>query len=423
MTELIVNLKEFDNTFIKEKVKICNILDNKKLCVKLRNEYEKEYLSMDKVIVGINKVDTWYEKLEKIKKYINENKCKPSRNSEDMITHKLGTWLDHQNKNYKNRVEIMKYVDIYNKWTELINDYNEYFISNKQQWYNNLETVKQYINNNKCLPFSNDKKSEIHKLKSWISTQQWNYINMQNIMKSNDIYTKWTEFVNEYNEYINSNEKVWFKILNNVKQYINTNKRRPSSKSKNENIKEMGEWILHQQKIYANRIGIMKFTNIYNEWKMFIEYYKEYFKTIEEYWYHQYGKVVKYFNECKNNSYKGNKSEFQKLCKWVSLQRSNYKEKKDSMKIQSIYDTWTEFKNKNISLNHGYDKWYCMLNNVKKYIDEYKCRPSINSEDEKIKNMGRWIYLQNENYRKNKYIMECNDVYNEWSKFINQYLE
>ncbi|AYV76193.1 MAG: DEAD/SNF2-like helicase [Terrestrivirus sp.] len=423
LTELIANLKEFDNTFTKEKVKICNISDNKKLCVKSRNEYEKEYVSMDKVIVRINKVDTWYEKIEKVKKYINENNCKPSRNSEDIITHKLGTWIDHQNKNYKSRVEIMKYVDTYNKWTELINDYNEYFISNEQQWYNNLEKVKQYINDNKCLPLSNDKKSEIYKLKSWISTQQWNYINVQNIMKSNDMYTKWTEFVNEYDEYMNSNEKVWFKMLNNVKQYINTNKRKPSSKSKDENIKEMGEWILYQQKIYANRLGIMKSTNIYNEWKMFIEQYKEYFKTIEEYWHDQYGKVVKYFNECKNNSYKANKSEFQKLCKWVSLQRSNYEEKKDSMKIQSIYNTWTEFKNKNISLNHGYDKWYCMLNNVKKYIDEYKCRPSINSEDEKIQKMGRWVCLQNENYRKNEYIMECNDVYNEWSKFINQYEE
>jgi hypothetical protein len=71
-----------------------------------------------------------------------------------------------------------------------------------------LERVTQYIDTNNKRPTERDKNSNIKKLGGWICHQQRNYKKKKHIMSNEEIYNKWTEFINDerYILYFQSNE-------------------------------------------------------------------------------------------------------------------------------------------------------------------------------------------------------------------------
>ena len=64
-----------------------------------------------------------------LKKYIVENKKRPSRTDKDKEIKILGVWLCKQLYNYKKQEQIMSNETIRHLWEDFINDdkYNEYF--------------------------------------------------------------------------------------------------------------------------------------------------------------------------------------------------------------------------------------------------------------------------------------------------------
>jgi hypothetical protein len=70
---------------------------------------------------------------------------------------------------------------------------------------------------------------------------------------------------------------VWKNNLNLVKNYIDKNKMRPSTESKNIEIKKLGNWLNAQNQNYKNNKYIMKDKNIKEMYENFIKEYKEYF--------------------------------------------------------------------------------------------------------------------------------------------------
>jgi hypothetical protein len=101
-------------------------------------------------------------------------------------------------------------------------------------------------------------------------------------MKNQEIYDKWTTFMNDdkYKEYFIDNNELWFNNLEKVKQYIDYNNKRPSAVDKNKEIKQLGLWISHQQTNYKKKEQIMKNQEIYDKWTELIndDKYKKYFK-------------------------------------------------------------------------------------------------------------------------------------------------
>ena len=95
-------------------------------------------------------------------------------------------------------------------------------------------------------------------------------------MKNEEIYNEWIKFLEQYQEYLLSNEEKWFCSLNKIKQYINENKKKPSRNDKNSDIVQMDKWIHNQQTKYKNKSDIMKNEKIYNEWTNFINEYQQY---------------------------------------------------------------------------------------------------------------------------------------------------
>jgi len=113
-----------------------------------------------------NGEEIWMKRLEEVKKYIDENDKRPKGYEKNIQIKKLGHWTNSQQTKYKKKEFIVKNEEIYNKWTEFINDdkYKKYFISNEEKWINIFEEIKQYIHTNNKLPSRSDEIIQIKKL-------------------------------------------------------------------------------------------------------------------------------------------------------------------------------------------------------------------------------------------------------------------
>ena len=202
--------------------------------------------------------EQWEININNVKKYIDKNKKKPNLNNKDSDIKKLAMWLKNQIKLYKKKENIMENKEIYHKFTEFINDdkYKNYFLSNQEEWYDNLNNVKKYIDENNKLPSLTDKDNDIKKIKQWINDQIKNNCKKEKIMKKyENIYKTWDEFINnqQYKKYFISNNEQWKQNLNKVKKYIGENNKKPSSLDKNKEIKKLSSWIYTQLQQYKKK--------------------------------------------------------------------------------------------------------------------------------------------------------------------------
>jgi hypothetical protein len=153
----------------------------------------------------------WNNNLVNVKKYIDDNNKRPSKHDKSIEIKNLGSWVSAQQNNYKTKSHIMSSEEIYNKWTDFINDdkYKEYFLDNDIVWSNTLEKVKNYIDDNKKRPPGCGKDKEIKTLGKWISTQQNKYKTRKEIMKTEEVYNKWTDFINDdvYKSYFSKDDE------------------------------------------------------------------------------------------------------------------------------------------------------------------------------------------------------------------------
>ena len=134
-----------------------------------------------------NGEDIWINRLNDVKKYIDENNKRPSSANKEEKIKKLGKWISHQLTNYKLKEKSMANELIYNKWTKFINEekYKEYFLSNEDVWINRLDDVKKYIDENDQRPSQYDKEEKIKQLGQWISHQITNYKSKKKVWQMN----------------------------------------------------------------------------------------------------------------------------------------------------------------------------------------------------------------------------------------------
>ncbi len=304
-------------------------------------KYNKYFLSNE---------EEWLNKLEEVKKYIDENNKRPSAIDKDNNIKKLGNWIGHQVKNYSKKKEIMKNDMIRGKkWEEFINNikYKTYFLSNEDEWINKLDKVKKYIDDNNKIPSYYDKYNKINTLGKWISHQNYNYSKKEHMMKNDIIRGKWEEFINDikYNKYFLSNEEIWINTLEIVKKYIDENNNRPSHHDKDNNIKKLGAWLSQQITYYSKKEYIMKNDIIRGKWEEFINSkYKIYFLSNEEEWLNKLEIVKKYINDNNKKPSRSDKDNNIKILgNWIGNQLKNYSKKKEIMKNDIIRLKWEEF--------------------------------------------------------------------------------
>lgn len=84
--------------------------------------------------------------LDKVKKYIDENKKLPSHGSKHKHIQQLGSWICSQRKKYLSKQGIMKHFIVREKWILFTDDYAEYLCSNEQKWEEFINEYHEYFN-------------------------------------------------------------------------------------------------------------------------------------------------------------------------------------------------------------------------------------------------------------------------------------
>ncbi len=302
------------------------------------NKYKEYFRSND---------EDWNIMLSNVEKFIIINKKRPTTNSNNIEYNIMCHWIGTQQKNYKDKKQIMKNKEIYNKWAIFKEKYIKYFQSNYENWNDMLNNIEKFIINNKKRPFANSKNKEEKKMGHWLSTQQKNHKNKENVMKNQEIYDSWTIFINKHIEYFRSNKEEWNVMFECVEKFIINNNRRPSLYLKNNDEKIMGKWIYNQQKNYKKKTEIMKTQEIYNKWTVFKEKYIEYFRSNYENWNTMLSNIETFIMDNKRKPSSHSKNNNEKIIgQWISNQLIKYKKKIEIMKNQEIYDKWTTFKTK-----------------------------------------------------------------------------
>jgi hypothetical protein len=94
----------------------------------------------------------------------------------------------------------MKTDEIYESFTVFLDEYKEYFMSNIEVWYINMNKLKMYIDENGCRPNNHSINRNIKTSVRWLSSQLKNYKNKTRIMKTVEIYDRFTIFLNNYKQ-------------------------------------------------------------------------------------------------------------------------------------------------------------------------------------------------------------------------------
>ena len=160
-------------------------------------------------------------------------------------------------------------------------------------------------------------------------------------MANTDIYSKWTEFMNDkkYLSYFITNEELWEKNFKEVKKYIDENNKKPLNTDKNKDIKKLSNWINTQNSYKKNQNS---------KWNEFInnEKYKKYFISIEDEWYNNFNKIKIFIEENnKRPTQKHTNYDINVLGSWIQSQVQNYKKKRFSMANPLLYKEWSLFIN------------------------------------------------------------------------------
>ena len=217
---------------------------------------------------------------------------------------------------------------------------------------------------------------------------------------------------------LNNSEEIWIRRLDEVKTYIDEHGKRPSSESKNREVKSLGQWLLNQQNNYKNKINNMKNEKIYNVYHEFINNpkYKILFLSQIDAWYNKFEEFKNYLSQTNKKPSSTSKDvEEKKYGIWVINQDSNFRYKKDCMKIKNIYNTWNIFKNDNkfLFVKDG-DKWIENYNELK-YFDENNNVPSYKNN----KILYKWLSHQKDSYKNKTEIMKLEHIYKLWTDLKN----
>jgi superfamily II DNA or RNA helicase len=309
----------------------------------IRKQWE-EFINNNKELFATTN-EIWYNKLDELEAYIQTNNNLPSSSNKIEDVKNLGLWVLRQSKNYTNKEDIMKQDSFREIWEEFTKKYESLFVSPTDKWFNNLMRLEDYIISHNRIPtkyVSTD--AEIVSLASWLTTQKKSYATNQYCMKNTLIRQAWEDFANKYNTFILSNNDIWGIRMNNVKKYIEKHNKLPSEDDIDDNIKVLGRWLTFQKSNYKQIRGPMKDLQIKQEWEEFTTTYVELLMNNVEIWHKKFQILQDFVSKNKKLPTEARVSpELKWLAKWITEQRSKYKNNRQIMKDPQIRQIWEDF--------------------------------------------------------------------------------
>ena len=384
--------------------------NRKKLWEIFLEEYKEYFKTND---------NKWNVMFKKMVEFIEKNKRRPSK-SDDKYENDICNWYHNQCKQFKIKIGAFKQNDNVKKWEEFILKYKSYFIDENEKWFGILDEVKSFIFINKRRPNKETKLCDVEKrLGQWIGSQVQKYNGKKYGMNNNFRYA-WSCFIDDYKEYLKTDDELWIDKLNELEQFININKKRPIYNSVDGNEKKIAQWLSTQNQLIVNNNMIKK---RYDLWIQFKEKYKEYLQNADERWNEYFNDLNKFIINNKrlplgSAKYIDEKS----LNGWMQTQKFAYSNKDKGMVDTIRYNKWSEFINKYEEyFKTDEEIWDDRYDKLILFFEINKKRPNKRSNNEDEKNLGVFIGRNIKNYKEKKERMKIQKNYDKWTELINKY--
>jgi superfamily II DNA or RNA helicase len=382
------------------KEKKCMFKNNIERCKQWEDFIEKykEYFKSDD--------EKWNKQFEELKQFININKRRPNKRSET-----IGLWLQTQICNYKNAFNNNDERCI--KWEKFMEEYNKYFTSLDELWDDKLYELKEFMNKEKRRPSQQTKLER--PLGLWLTRQISNYKTKTDRFLNNlKRCEQWTNFMEEYKEYLLTSDELWIMNLHKLKQFMNKEKRKPH------HIKEsiLEKWLTQNQMWYKFKTyGFKSNPERCKLWEEFLEEYKEYVKSIDDTWNEHFENLKQFLDKEHRRPIQKQKLE-KSLAYWLCDQLSAYNLKSGGFKENpDRCKQWEDFIEKYKEYFKSDDeKWNKQFEELKQFIYKEKRKPSRTKESEKY--LGQWLSNQSNNRFKDN-PERCKL----WQEFLEEYKE
>jgi len=302
--------------------------------IKFKEEFKNLFMTHDEI---------WKNHIETVEDYIAKHNKLPLSTDKNKEIQKLAMWLRNQKQNYKFQQNIMLNEDIKQLWRNFIEKHKILFMTQEEQWIENLHKVDEYIKQYNKLPSKKDTNNNIKTLKIWIYTQKKTYPNT-GIMKNNEIKKLWESFIQNNKKIFMTFHEIWNDNLCNLEQYIKTHNKLPSQIDSDINIQQLGGWVSTQKTNFEKHRDIMKDPVIRNKWLDFMNTYPLFFKSNKDIWYDYLQQSSNYIiNYKKRPSSTDKNKHIQQLGRWLVTQTQNYKSNKCIMRELEIRQSWEDF--------------------------------------------------------------------------------
>jgi superfamily II DNA or RNA helicase len=304
-----------------------------------------------------------------------------------------------------------------------------------------------------CDEYQHDLVDIISHVKEFDNTFSIDKVNILKISNTQDLIVERSKNLEEYKvlDGFIINVKLaysWMGKFYMLQKYITENKTIPSIGDTNIENKRLSGWFQNQKKNFRKKIKMMKYEKYYNLWKTFMETHQKQFFTEEEKWSLKLNKLKEFIDANNKTPSKyakpdedDDENEFseEKLGSWLDTQKKNCKNEikmfrfttTDGNKIYEhpeIVNLWNTFIDQYKKyLLQGNEHWYSRLNELKIFLDENRDKkqktPSSHSKDEKVKSLASFIGTQKKNYLNKTQIMQDPEIYDTWTKFIEEYAD
>jgi superfamily II DNA or RNA helicase len=334
---------------------------------------------------------SWEHRYSELKEYLETNDKYPSQHDNDPNIKKIAIWIQHQRENKK----IDKISEYRIEQLELLKNWQWDIL--EDNWNDNYDKLKNYLEINDKYPSTRDKNINNKKISLWIITQRRNKkkkkISNEKIIKLEQLKNwKW-----EIVDITKIKKASWNKHYDELIKYLEHYDKYPKGHDEDTNVRKIGKWIQHQRENKKkNKISnekIIKLEQLKNwQWELV-----DTTKVKKKSWEEHYEELRKFIE--KNNKYpkdSGKDTNIRKIGKWVCNQRTNKKKNKISgERIKQL----EKLNNWQWDVDDIWNENYEKLRNYLEINDKY---PKDHDKDINVTKIGKWIQHQRENKKENK---------------------
>ena len=337
----------------------------------------------------------------------------------------LCSWISNQLTNREKCQQIMSNKEFRDIWDAFKIEHRKYLKSYEENWLDKLDEVKSFFKIHKKRPSTIAKDEKEKVLGKWISDQIQNREKSQKIMSNEKIRDIWDAFKIEHRKYLKSNEENWLDKLEEAKSFFEIHGKRPLTKAKDENEKELGQWISNQIQNRENCRYNMYKEEFRDIWDAFISEHVEYFKSNEEIWHDKFEEAKSFFEiHGKRPSAAAKNIKEKELGSWISTQIQNRENCRYSMYKEEFRDIWDAFISEHIEYFKSNEEiWHDKFEEAKSFFKIHEKRPSKTAKDETEKILGSWISTQLKTRAKSQKSMLNEKIRDLWDAFKMEHIE